>query len=199
MVIIRRRKPEQLLQIELSRRRGQEILPAHDLRDARLRIVRHHGKLIGIDAVGAPYDKVAAVMRQILAVHTLNAVPERSVPVRHTQPPRGAARLFCTLRRCQSAARPGVDHIAVGGMRRRRRVELTARAVAGIDPPQRLQPRKLRAVGLRSPALRGLLTIPVEPQPRKVALELLGVFWAAAVRVEILDAQHHLSARTAHG
>ena len=84
-------------------------------------------------------------------------------------------------------------------MRRRRRVELTARAVAGIDPPQRLQPRKLRAVGLRSPALRGLLTIPVEPQPRKVALELLGVFWAAAVRVEILDAQHHLSARTAHG
>ena len=158
----------------------------------------HHGELIGIHAVGAPQDKIAAAARQILAVRALQAVGERNVLVRHDQPPRGRLCHRGALCVRELPARSGIYRLSVGGVRRACGVELRARAVARIHQPPHPQGFKRGGIVRASPTLRRLLLVPVQPKPQKVFAELRGVFWAAAVGVKILDAQHHFPARRAH-
>ena len=126
MIILRRRQSEKPLQIDLTRRGGKQISAAHDLCDARFRVVGHDGQLIGIDAVGAAYDKVAAFARKILAVFPLKPVVKGELLVRHDQPPCRSARFpgAFFLRQIPAGAR--IDHIAVRSMRRGGRVQLAA-------------------------------------------------------------------------
>ena len=77
-------------------------------------------------------------------------------------------------------------------------MQLRPGAVAGIDQPKRRELVKIRAVGLRPARLGRLLCIPVQPEPVQIALERLGVFRPAAVRIQILDAQQHPPAPAAH-
>jgi len=51
--VTRRRVTEPLLQINLSRRRVQQVGAADDVRDALRRVVHHHGQLIGVRSIRA--------------------------------------------------------------------------------------------------------------------------------------------------
>ena len=126
MIVFRRRQSEKPLQIDLTRRGGQQISAANDLRNASLRIVGHNGQLIGIDAVGAAYDKIAAFARQIFAVFPLKPVVKGDLLVRHDQPPCRSARFRGAFFLRQIPAGARIDHIAVRSMGRGGRVQLAA-------------------------------------------------------------------------
>ena len=118
VAVFHRRKAQRPLQPDLPRRRGQQIPAADDLRHAAFCVVRHHGQLISVDAVGAADNKIPAVPRQILRIAALQAVMERDLFFWDPDAPRGPPRLLCTLLRCQVPAGPGVDRSPVRRMRR---------------------------------------------------------------------------------
>ena len=62
------RQPQQLLQRHLPRGRPQQIVAAHDVGHAIGRVVDHHRQLVGVEAVGAAHDHVAADRPRVAAV-----------------------------------------------------------------------------------------------------------------------------------
>ena len=115
MRIRRRPESEQLLQVDLPRRGGEQVIPTHHLRDAHRGIVHHNGKLIGKDAVGAAQDEVAAVAVEIFFESSLQPVVHAVDRVRHKNAPRGPPRLRSALRLRQIPAGARVDGRAVRG------------------------------------------------------------------------------------
>ena len=194
MVILRRGIAENGEQPQLPRRGAQQIAAAHDLRHAAERIVAHNGKLIGIHAVGASDDKIAAGLGEPLCLRAADTVPERDGDVRHTDAPRGAAGLCGALLLRQVAAGSGIEHRAVRGMGRRGVVQLAAGAVARVDQALLLQFCKMCGIDRASRALRRHLAVPVQPEPAEVPPQLLGIGRTAALRVKVLDAQQHTPA-----
>ncbi len=59
MQITGRRQAKQLLQINLARGRREQIGTTHHLGNTLLRIIHHHGKLVGMEAVGTARDEIA--------------------------------------------------------------------------------------------------------------------------------------------
>ena len=76
MVILRRGIAENGEQPQLPRRGAQQIAAAHDLRHAAERIVAYDGELIGIHAVGASDDKIAAGLGEPFCLRAADTVPE---------------------------------------------------------------------------------------------------------------------------
>ena len=74
MIIRRRWEPERLLQPHLARHRTQQIASSDNLSDAARRIVGHNCQLIGVYAVRAADNKIAAVPRKIFGVRALKTV-----------------------------------------------------------------------------------------------------------------------------
>src|SRR5690606_23013661 len=76
---------EQLLQIELTRRVVEQVGAAHDVGDALVGVIEHHGQLVGVQAVTAPDDEVAHLALQLLAELALHPVGEPVLQGRHAQ------------------------------------------------------------------------------------------------------------------
>src|SRR5262249_22177268 len=125
--VARRRQAETLLQINLARRRVEQVGAAHDIGDPLRGVVHHYGELVRVEAVGAPEDEVAHVALQALRLRALRPVGEADFSLGFY--PDGARGLS---RRQAAAARAAVDARAVDG--ERRVGDLAARAAAGVGP-----------------------------------------------------------------
>ena len=79
-------------------------------------------------------------------------------------------------------------------MWRRARVQVGPRAEAGIHEPPRRERVEGRPIGLFAVVLEEGALVPGEPQPFEVALHCVDVLPLGALRVQVLDAQHHASA-----
>ena len=73
---------QQALQIDLARRRIEQVGAAHDVADPLLGIVHHHRQLVGEQAIGAAHDEIADLRCQGLADAPLQAIVESD---RHTE------------------------------------------------------------------------------------------------------------------
>ncbi len=101
------RQPEQLVEPELARRRGEQIGSADDVRDALRRIVDDDCELVGDDAVAAPQHDVAARALEQLVLRALQVVANSTTPSMRTR----SAGVRPSARR---AARSLVAEIAAG-------------------------------------------------------------------------------------
>lgn len=106
------------------------------------------------------------------------------------------------------AARTGVDHAAVGLMRRTRGQDIGAGAEAGVGASGGPEAPECVGVELRASALavgsRGAAVVestfvPIEAEPAEVVFDGSGVFDAGALRVKVFDAQNPEAARAANG
>ena len=61
MVELRRYKPKKVIEIQLPWRRVQQIHTPYHLRDTAFSVIGDHSQLIGVDAIGAPHNEVAAL------------------------------------------------------------------------------------------------------------------------------------------
>lgn len=74
MGILRRAQPEQTLEQNLARGRGEQVSATHDMGDALPGIVEHHRELIGMDAIGTAQNEIANLVSQSLGTGSLNTV-----------------------------------------------------------------------------------------------------------------------------
>ena len=84
-------KAQKALEIALSRRGGQDVVPAHDFVYAAERVIHDDGELIAEKPVGAAQNEIAAVAREILLIQPVVAVADGNRFIRHAQAVRGAA------------------------------------------------------------------------------------------------------------
>ena len=197
---LRCRQTQKPIQIELPRRRGKQVGPAHDFGDTHPGVVHHDGQLIRKYAVGAAEVKVTAVAQKVFCMFAHTAVGEGDVLVRHHEAvSRGFLfPLFGDFFGCQPPAGAGIDDVAVRGVGRTGGMELAAGAEAGIDKPHVFQ--LFVALGVDAAALALVIwlmgaalaaaLIPEKAQPPKVFFQLVGVLAGAALRVQILDAEN---------
>ena len=71
------RELEEPLQVDLARRRGEQVAAAHDLRHAHLGVIHHDGELVGEDPIASPHQKIPACTCEHLALFPVHAVGER--------------------------------------------------------------------------------------------------------------------------
>ena len=146
---------QQPLQVDLARRRTQDVPAADDFRDAGERVVHDDRQLIGEQAVRAAEDHVAAVPLKLLADRAEVAVHKGYVLVRYAQAHGGRARL-CALGDLpgrEGGAGAVVDRLAVAQVRRLRGVQLGARAEARVDQAHGAQFVKIPLIDRRALAL----------------------------------------------
>ena len=74
--IARRRQAEHSLQVDLARRRVEQIAAAHHLGDALLGVVDDDRQLVGEQAISAVDDKIPDITRQALVMAALNRIFE---------------------------------------------------------------------------------------------------------------------------
>ena len=185
------RQTEQLLQVELLGRGAQEVHAAHHRGDALGRVVHHHGQLVGERAVRALHEEVSAVGGEVLSVGPLHLVDEGDLPIGHDEALRGHALLRAdgALPVAQMPAGARV-HRLLTAMRRRSRVQVGARAEAGVHKAALAQLVVRGPVGLRAVVLEVWPFVPSQPQRFEVALHGIDVDGLRALGVEVLDAQH---------
>ena len=196
MVKNRRRQAQQMIEIQLAGGRVQQVSAPHHLRHAHGGIIHHHSQLVGEHPVGPPQQKIPAVCRQIFLVSAHVAVCKAPTLLRRYQPEgRGAiSAFFRDLRRGETAAGPGIDHLPVLPVRSGGSVNLRPGTEAGINKalfPQRFQ---CRLVDLRPLALvigAGAVVpsgadVPIQPQPLEIPLHLLAVPPGTAGGIQIL-------------
>ena len=110
-----RLQAQQPVQVQLPRRGGKQVCPAHHLGDAHAGIVHHHRQLIGKHPVCPAQIEVAAIPQQVLRVGAHAAVRKGDGLIRHHQAV-GRGFLFALFRdlfRRQSPAGARVDDVAV--------------------------------------------------------------------------------------
>ena len=83
--VARLRQPEQFLQIQLARRRVEQVGATHHVGHALPGIVQHHGELIGEQAITPSDHEVADFTAQMLTKFALHAIDEVVVQLRHAQ------------------------------------------------------------------------------------------------------------------
>ena len=82
----RRRIAEQLPQINLPRRRAQQVgAPQHPI-DLHRRIIDHDSQLIGIYPVGAADHEIAAALAQLLALRSKLLIGKRNISLAGPKP-----------------------------------------------------------------------------------------------------------------
>ena len=90
MQVNRCRQTQGLLQQDLARRVVCQVLAAHDMRDALVSIVNHHGQLVSPQAVAALEHKVTYSVGYVLILLTQQAVLPMHFALRHPQTQRHA-------------------------------------------------------------------------------------------------------------
>ena len=196
MVKNRRRQAQQIIEVQLPGGGVQQVRPADHLRDPHGGIIHHHSQLVGEHPIGPPQQKIPAVCRQIFLVSAHVAVCKAPTLLRRYQSEgRGAIfAFFRDLRRGETAAGPGIDHLPVLPVRSGGSVNLRPGTEAGINKalfPQRFQ---CRLVDLRPLALvigAGAVVpsgadVPIQPQPLEIPLHLLTVPPGTAGGIQIL-------------
>ena len=151
--------------------------PNHPV-DTHEGIVHHHRKLVGKHSVGAPDNKVPAVLCQIFGTEAAVPILDGHLPVRTPYPPggtfpRGLQR--GALRRRQEKALAGVHHRAVLPVGSGGRHTFRAGTVTGINESLLLQRPECLLIVCRAAALhirrRQPAFVPVQPQPEQVVHE----------------------------
>ena len=204
-------EPERLVDEDLARGVGQVVVAADDVRDAHVRVVAHHGEVVGGAFVGAHDDHVVHhVGREAhVAVHGVVEL-DGAAALGHAQAPHvGLAGL-------DARGRLGGVEVAAGAVvarvaalvllgRGALGVQLLLRAEAGVDAPALAQALerlgvRVRALGLEVgaclPAHLGAL-VPVEPEPFHGVQDDLHVLLGGALRVGVLDAQDEVASHGA--
>ena len=197
---------EQPLQVHLTWHGREQVATAHDLGNAHLRVVYHNDQLVGVNAIAALDEKVAAVTGERFRLVAIDAIDKRDgscgvVRIGYAQAQRRRADLLplFDLLRGQVAARACIHGRAVACVRCAGGVELGARAEAGVGEAVRVKlggrlPVQVEAIMLVDGAL-----VPIEPEPSEVVYNLLRAFGVAASRIEVFDAQDHTTVLGAHG
>src|SRR5262249_61638197 len=89
---LRRRQVQGLVEQQLPRRRGYQVIAANYLRDPESRIIYHHRQLVCWRTGGLPHDKIAADLAQVEAGYNAAALRELRGIATHPQSPRGRPR-----------------------------------------------------------------------------------------------------------
>src|SRR5262247_2327131 len=86
MRVARLMQPQQLLQVELSRRGPEQVGPAHYVRDSLFGVVDHDRELVGVNTVRAVEHEVAAFPLQVAADSSLDSIVERNHGAARVEP-----------------------------------------------------------------------------------------------------------------
>ena len=186
----RRSKSQLLCQINLLRRREQQVATAHYLRDAHQRIVHHHRQLVSPRPVLASHDEVAALRRQVDGLLAVVSVDERHdalALLRHTHT---YSRRSAMRPRFQIAARPLIHHAPVAFVRSLRSQYVRTRAVARIRHTTVSKFLQLRLVYLATLALIERTLVPRQAEPFEVAHNQVGILHTRTLRINILNTQY---------
>ena len=202
---------ERLVDEDLARRVGQVVVAADDVRDAHVRVVAHHGEVVGGASVGAHDDHVVHHLGREahVAVHGVVELDGAAV-LGHAQAPHvrlAGLDARGSLGRVEVAARAVVARVAAlfrlgfGALG----VQLVLRAEAGVHAAALLHELERLGVGVRalrlevgagsSPHLGAL--VPVQPQPLHGVEDDSHVLLGGALGVGVLDAQDEVAAHRA--
>ena len=113
--VARRGQPEQLAEVDLARRRGQQIVAPHDFGDALRGIVDHHGEVVrGHAVVAAQHDVIDRG-----GARTGHRILERDLVAIGEEAQRGAAPVGSLRRACGGGQPAACSRIApIGGRTR---------------------------------------------------------------------------------
>jgi len=134
----RRRAAERALQVDLARRRREQVGAAHDVGDLLRGVVDDDGELVGGQPVGSPHDEVADLAREVLPLRSLQPVDERDDGVADAHADR-ALRARGAVGGNAVAAGARID--ALTGGRDRRGLELPPRARARVGEAAHVERR----------------------------------------------------------
>jgi len=187
----RHRQVEQGLEQPMDVGGGEQIAPAGYQSHAIARIVERCGKMVARRRFLTDQHDIAEQFGARDLAASQGIVPVQATGQRgrscHVQPPRGPGGIHRAV-----ATGTGIDR-SVRPCRASRRCHFGARALAGIEQPQRLQPFGRRDVIGQPGRLEHRLAIPAQSQPDEVFPELGGKFRTAARAVDILDPQQEFS------
>lgn len=179
-------------------------MPPDHLGDAHLRVVNHHGKLIGKDAVAAADEEVTAVTGEDLGLRAKDTVGKgdgaRGVirAGNHKAERRGAhSGASRDLLGGEASAGARVDGRAVARVGRARGVELGACAEARVEQSRVAELLEGGLIRLNTVALVVGSLVPIEAKPVKISEQAVCPRPRLGARVEVLYAQHHAPAGTA--
>ena len=204
-------EPERLVDEDLARGVGQVVVAADDVRDAHVRVVAHHGEVVGGGAVGAHDDHVVHHLGREADV-AVHGVVELDGPALggHAQAP------HVRLAGLDAPGRLGRVEVAAGAVVARVAalvrlgcgalgVQLLLRAEAGVHAAALLHLLERRGVGVRalrlevgsggSPHLGAF--VPIEPQPLHCVEDDLHVLLGGTLGVGVFDAQDEVAAHGA--
>ena len=160
---MRRGRVQATLQVDLARGGHQQILPAHNMRDALCGIVHHHGELIRPMPIGAQQHKIADVVGEVLRVMPDNFIGKGDGFIGHNDAPCGG--FVGIMRQPENAvgATRAVVHKAIcahlrGG------VPIFAAAIAGIRQACGFQAAECFAVERVALALVGNCAVPFKAE-----------------------------------
>ena len=126
---------EKLLEINLSRGRGENIPAAHDFGHPAHGIINDNRQLVSVNAVGTADDEVADFLLKRLGYQSLKPVCKRENAIRHAEPhgrlSDGREGLY--LFRCKMGTFSRVDESGIPGMRCKGGMQFIAGTETGID------------------------------------------------------------------
>lgn len=153
----------------------------HDMVDALIGIIDHHGKLIGKVAIGAQQYAIANIMKQVLMLLALHGVVKVDTTLNAQTPGAGGF--------------SGWQSIPAGARIHRRTIhtwvrarQFAARTAAGIDDTARLELRQHFPIPIGTPALHHYRSIPFETKGFKRTQDRIGMRGLAARLVDIFHA-----------
>ena len=204
-------EPEGLVDEDLLGRVGQVVVAADHVRDAHVRVVAHHGEVVGGAPVGAHDDHVVHGLcgEAHVAVHRVVEL-DGAAPFRHAQAPHvRLAGLYARGRlggvevaACAVVARvAALGGLCLGALG----VQFLLRAEAGVDAAALLHEFERRGVGARALRLEvgagrtshfGAL-VPVEAEPLHGVQDDCHVLFGGALGVGVFDAQDEVAAHGA--
>ena len=204
-------QPQRLVDEDLARGVRQVVVAADDVRDAHVRVVAHHGEVVGGASVGAHDDHVVHHFggEAHVAVHGVVEL-DRAAVLGHAQAPHVRLAGFDAaggLGGVEVAARAVVARVGPAGLLGRLAlgVQLLLRAEAGVHAAaflHALERRGVRVHALRLEVGAGLAAhlgalVPVEAEPLHGVEDDLHVLLGGALGVGVFDAQDEVAAHRA--
>lgn len=188
MKVIGYRQIEHLLQIDLSRRRVEQVASAQNFGDALLVIIDHHSQLIGIGLIAPTDDKVSCLFGQILFDAALQPVVDADGPCGCFDSER--MRLLPADFFIPAAAR--IDG-APSSVRLRQSTNRFSGTVAWIDQPPSLQALQSITISLGTLTLIQHRTIPMQSEALECSEDRVGGSGDRSEGIEIVDANEPLT------
>lgn len=186
---LRWRQPKLAVDEQLPRRRRNEIIAAHDMRDSVGSVVDHDRELIGRRATRLPDNEVATMMAKVNMSGAAKEIDETR-RIGHTKPP--GERRIQPGSVSHPAIRTGTRVYQLGAVcmgSASCRFDVATCASARVDKLGLLQPCERLGIQRHSLSLDQRAFVPIQTEPLKIGDGLVGRPGLYTWRVDVFNAQ----------